>query len=206
MLWEHAPVRENCATCHDPHGSSNDRMLVVRMPMLCQRCHVATQHPATIYDKDADHHEQEQPDVRPIVRELPLEGPRFEPSVGPVLHAVDGRHEHATPLVDLADPARRRSPPRRAGAGPGGNAAGADADAARRRSRRRSRPPPAGRRSGRDRARAQPVRADRPGVRSSAAASAASTATRRAFSATRTSATGCSSPASAIRCAQPDGS
>ena len=52
MLWEHAPVKENCATCHDPHGSSNDRMLVVRMPMLCQRCHVATRHPATIYDKD----------------------------------------------------------------------------------------------------------------------------------------------------------
>ena len=52
MLWEHAPVRENCATCHDPHGSSNDRMLVVRMPMLCQRCHVATKHPATLYDKD----------------------------------------------------------------------------------------------------------------------------------------------------------
>ena len=52
MLWEHAPVRENCATCHDPHGSSNDRMLVVRMPMLCQRCHVATRHPSSLYDKD----------------------------------------------------------------------------------------------------------------------------------------------------------
>jgi DmsE family decaheme c-type cytochrome len=52
MLFEHAPVRENCATCHDPHGSSNDRMLVVRMPMLCQRCHVASSHPATLYDKD----------------------------------------------------------------------------------------------------------------------------------------------------------
>jgi DmsE family decaheme c-type cytochrome len=52
VLWEHAPVRENCATCHDPHGSSNDRMLVVRMPMLCQRCHVATRHPSSIYDKD----------------------------------------------------------------------------------------------------------------------------------------------------------
>jgi len=51
-LWEHAPVRENCATCHDPHGSSNDRMLVVRQPMLCQRCHIATKHPASMYDKD----------------------------------------------------------------------------------------------------------------------------------------------------------
>jgi DmsE family decaheme c-type cytochrome len=53
MLWDHAPVRENCTTCHDPHGSSNDRMLVVRMPMLCQRCHIATRHPATIYDNNA---------------------------------------------------------------------------------------------------------------------------------------------------------
>ena len=53
VIWEHAPVRENCATCHDPHGSSNDRMLVVRMPMLCQRCHVATRHPASIYDNNA---------------------------------------------------------------------------------------------------------------------------------------------------------
>jgi DmsE family decaheme c-type cytochrome len=53
MLFEHAPVRENCATCHDPHGSSNDRMLNVRMPMLCQRCHVATRHPASVYDNAA---------------------------------------------------------------------------------------------------------------------------------------------------------
>ncbi len=53
VLWEHAPVKESCTTCHDPHGSSNDRMLVVRMPMLCQRCHVATRHPATIYDNNA---------------------------------------------------------------------------------------------------------------------------------------------------------
>ena len=53
MLWEHTPVRENCTTCHDPHGSSNDRMLNVRMPMLCQRCHVATRHPASVYDNAA---------------------------------------------------------------------------------------------------------------------------------------------------------
>jgi DmsE family decaheme c-type cytochrome len=53
VLWEHTPVRESCATCHDPHGSSNDRMLNVRMPMLCQRCHVATRHPASVYDNAA---------------------------------------------------------------------------------------------------------------------------------------------------------
>jgi DmsE family decaheme c-type cytochrome len=49
-LWEHAPVRDGCVTCHDPHGSSNERMLVAKAPLLCQRCHVATRHPSTIYD------------------------------------------------------------------------------------------------------------------------------------------------------------
>jgi DmsE family decaheme c-type cytochrome len=49
-LWEHAPTRDGCATCHDPHGSSNERMLVTKPPILCQRCHVATRHPSTIYD------------------------------------------------------------------------------------------------------------------------------------------------------------
>lgn len=50
FLWEHPPSRDGCVTCHDPHGTSNDRMLVAKTPMLCQRCHVATRHPATIYD------------------------------------------------------------------------------------------------------------------------------------------------------------
>jgi len=50
FLWEHAAGRESCITCHDPHGSSNDRMLVAKAPMLCQRCHIGTRHPSTIYD------------------------------------------------------------------------------------------------------------------------------------------------------------
>ena len=50
FLWEHAPSRDGCVTCHDPHGSSNERMLVAKPPILCQRCHVATRHPSTIYD------------------------------------------------------------------------------------------------------------------------------------------------------------
>jgi DmsE family decaheme c-type cytochrome len=50
FLWDHAPVREACSTCHDPHGSNNDRMLIAKLPMLCQRCHIGTKHPSTIYD------------------------------------------------------------------------------------------------------------------------------------------------------------
>jgi DmsE family decaheme c-type cytochrome len=50
FLYEHAAGRESCVSCHDPHGSSNERMLVAKLPMLCQRCHIGTRHPSTIYD------------------------------------------------------------------------------------------------------------------------------------------------------------
>ena len=50
FLFEHAAGRESCISCHEPHGSSNDRMLVAKVPMLCQRCHIGTRHPSTIYD------------------------------------------------------------------------------------------------------------------------------------------------------------
>ncbi len=51
MLWEHPPVRENCLNCHEPHGSNNDKVLAGKRPFLCQRCHIATRHPSTLYDK-----------------------------------------------------------------------------------------------------------------------------------------------------------
>ena len=50
MLWEHAPVRENCLNCHEPHGANNDKVLTAKRPYLCQRCHIGTRHPATLYD------------------------------------------------------------------------------------------------------------------------------------------------------------
>jgi DmsE family decaheme c-type cytochrome len=50
FLWEHAPVRENCVLCHDPHGSNHDKLLVAKQPFLCQRCHLNTRHPGTLYD------------------------------------------------------------------------------------------------------------------------------------------------------------
>ena len=49
-LWEHAPVANACVTCHDPHGSNNERLLVAKVPYLCQRCHVTSRHPPTVYD------------------------------------------------------------------------------------------------------------------------------------------------------------
>jgi DmsE family decaheme c-type cytochrome len=50
FLWEHAPVRENCMLCHDPHGSNHDKLLVAKQPYLCQRCHLNTRHPGSLYD------------------------------------------------------------------------------------------------------------------------------------------------------------
>jgi DmsE family decaheme c-type cytochrome len=50
FLWEHAPVRENCTNCHNAHGSNHDNLLVAKQPYLCQRCHLNTRHPGTLYD------------------------------------------------------------------------------------------------------------------------------------------------------------
>ncbi|HVG54026.1 MAG TPA: DmsE family decaheme c-type cytochrome [Vicinamibacterales bacterium] len=53
FLFEHAAGRESCVSCHDPHGTNTHAMLVARPPMLCQRCHIGTRHPSTIYDNTA---------------------------------------------------------------------------------------------------------------------------------------------------------
>jgi DmsE family decaheme c-type cytochrome len=50
FLWEHAPVRENCMSCHDAHGSNHEKLLQAKQPYLCQRCHLNTRHPGTLYD------------------------------------------------------------------------------------------------------------------------------------------------------------
>jgi len=37
-------VQENCAICHNPHGTTNDNLLRLRAPFLCQQCHEPTSH------------------------------------------------------------------------------------------------------------------------------------------------------------------
>ena len=51
FLWS---IRRFARTARpaDPHGSSNERMLVAKLPFLCQRCHVHSRHPATVYDSN----------------------------------------------------------------------------------------------------------------------------------------------------------
>ena len=49
-LWEHPPVEENCVTCHAPHGSRHAKLMVEKIPNLCQSCHDWQRHPGTRYD------------------------------------------------------------------------------------------------------------------------------------------------------------
>ena len=45
-----AVTDESCTTCHDPHGSNYDRLLVTKPPTLCQRCHNHARHRSRPYD------------------------------------------------------------------------------------------------------------------------------------------------------------
>jgi len=52
FLWEHPPAAEDCALCHRPHGSVNERLLTARGPALCQQCHAAAFHPSVPYGSE----------------------------------------------------------------------------------------------------------------------------------------------------------
>lgn len=49
FAWEHAPVSENCLNCHEAHGSNHSKLLVRKLPYLCQECHDEGQHPPVPY-------------------------------------------------------------------------------------------------------------------------------------------------------------
>ncbi|MEI7800509.1 MAG: cytochrome c3 family protein [Opitutaceae bacterium] len=40
FVYEHAAMKEGCTSCHNPHGSVNQKMLVARDANLCLRCHL----------------------------------------------------------------------------------------------------------------------------------------------------------------------
>lgn len=39
FIFEHAPVVEDCLTCHNPHGSVANNLLLANEPFLCLQCH-----------------------------------------------------------------------------------------------------------------------------------------------------------------------
>ena len=46
LIWEHAPVTEDCSICHTAHGSIHPSLLSKRAPLLCQQCHSQAGHPS----------------------------------------------------------------------------------------------------------------------------------------------------------------
>ena len=49
FIWEHPPVEERCTICHTPHGSRHAKLMVEKIPNLCQDCHDWSRHPGTPY-------------------------------------------------------------------------------------------------------------------------------------------------------------
>ena len=43
FVFEHEALREGCVTCHNPHGSVNEKMLKARNQALCLQCHFQQQ-------------------------------------------------------------------------------------------------------------------------------------------------------------------
>jgi DmsE family decaheme c-type cytochrome len=39
FVYDHADISEDCRTCHAPHGSVNNNLLILREPFLCLQCH-----------------------------------------------------------------------------------------------------------------------------------------------------------------------
>jgi predicted CXXCH cytochrome family protein len=46
FVFEHEAMREGCVSCHEPHGSVNQKMLTERDASLCLKCHTQLQLPA----------------------------------------------------------------------------------------------------------------------------------------------------------------
>jgi len=46
LLWEHAPVTEDCSLCHTSHGAVRSALLNKSPPLLCQQCHSQAGHPS----------------------------------------------------------------------------------------------------------------------------------------------------------------
>jgi DmsE family decaheme c-type cytochrome len=55
FIFEHEPVAENCESCHTAHGGVHQKLLLEKVPNLCQGCHEATRHPATRYSAEVQY-------------------------------------------------------------------------------------------------------------------------------------------------------
>ncbi len=53
VVFDHAPVSEDCGNCHEPHGSIHPGMLSQRGPLLCQSCHSQAGHPSVSFTSNS---------------------------------------------------------------------------------------------------------------------------------------------------------
>ena len=44
-IWKHDALKDGCTSCHQVHGSVNDKMLIARDYNLCLRCHAMVNYP-----------------------------------------------------------------------------------------------------------------------------------------------------------------
>ena len=66
FVFEHGAMREGCVSCHSPHGSVNQKMLVARDANLCLRCHLESPDPGSSgqINANAIHHTAENHNTR----------------------------------------------------------------------------------------------------------------------------------------------
>jgi len=48
FIHAHQPVTDDCANCHNPHGTTADTLLKTRAPFLCLGCHDPSSHPGNV--------------------------------------------------------------------------------------------------------------------------------------------------------------
>ena len=55
FVFEHEALRDNCTTCHNPHGTVNPKMLKSRNSNLCLQCHYQQQTATGLYIGGRNH-------------------------------------------------------------------------------------------------------------------------------------------------------
>ncbi len=55
FIFKHNAMKEGCSSCHNPHGSVNDKMLVSPDSNLCLRCHATGSAPGRLMAGGRDH-------------------------------------------------------------------------------------------------------------------------------------------------------
>ena len=78
FVRKHQPVQENCAICHNPHGTTIASLLRQRPPFLCQQCHEPTSHRGKAGERARTSTGTSRARARAGLPELPHQHPRHQ--------------------------------------------------------------------------------------------------------------------------------